>query len=210
MRVLVATRSGDKLREIRALLRDVESLSLLDLNYAQIPPSDAEEGIEAYETFAENAIAKARYFQRLAGLPTIADDSGLVVDGLGGIPGVRSKRFAPVPQGISSAERDRANNEHLLTLLGDLELSKRTARYVCSAVHVSEDGETHLVEEVAEGLILGRTQGRAGFGYDPLFFDPTLGKSFAELSPAEKDARSHRGKAFRRLADVLTREQGVR
>jgi XTP/dITP diphosphohydrolase len=210
MRVLVATRSGDKLREIRAILRGVESLSLLDLNDAQIPPSEEEEGIEAHETFAENALAKAFFFHRLSGLPTVADDSGLVVDGLGGIPGVRSKRFAPVPDGISSAERDRANGEHLLSLLGGLELSKRTARYVCAAVFVAADGESHVVEEIAEGLILGRPQGRAGFGYDPLFFDPHLGKSFAELSPAEKDASSHRGKAFRRLAALLSSDQGAR
>jgi len=209
MRVLVATRSADKLREIRAILRGVESLSLLDLNDAEIPPSEAEEGIEAHDTFAENAIAKALYFHRLSGLPTIADDSGLVVDSLGGIPGVRSKRFAPVPDGMASAERDRANNEHLLSLLGDLELSRRTARYVCAAVFVSEKGESHVVEEAAEGLILGRPQGRSGFGYDPLFFDPTLGKSFAALSPAEKDSRSHRGKAFRKLAALLLSEHGV-
>jgi XTP/dITP diphosphohydrolase len=198
------------LREIRAILRDVESLSLLDLNDAGIAPADAEEEIESYETFSENAMAKALYFHRLTGLPTIADDSGLVVDALDGRPGVHSKRFAPVPPGTSSLARDRANNEHLLFLLGDRMLSERGARYVCAAAFVASGGESRVVEEVAEGWILGRPQGRAGFGYDPLFYDPGLGKSFAELSPAEKDTRSHRGKAFRRLAELLSGDGLIR
>lgn len=204
MRVLVATRSGDKLREIRAILRGVESLTLLDLSDAGISPSEEEEGIECHESFAANATAKAEYFHRLSGLPTIADDSGLVVDALNGRPGVRSKRFAPDSEGLSSSDRDRANNEYLLHLLGDRELSGRSARYVCIAAFIGESGECQVIEGVAEGLILGRPQGRSGFGYDPLFFDPALGKSFADLSPDEKDARSHRGKAFRSLAAILS------
>ena len=203
MKLLVATRSAHKLGEIRAILRDVGRLSLVDLNDVGFAPSPEEEGIEAYETFSENALAKARYFAEKTGLPTVADDSGLVVDALGGRPGVHSKRFAPGGKELSSEDRDRANNEHLLELLGDRPLAERTARYVCVAALVDDSADPIQARGEAEGLILGRPRGYGGFGYDPLFYDQALGRTFAELTPREKDERSHRGRAFRRLATDL-------
>ncbi|MEX1255992.1 MAG: non-canonical purine NTP pyrophosphatase [Gemmatimonadota bacterium] len=203
MRLVVATRSAHKLGEIRAILRGVPGLELLDLNDAGVRPTAEEEDIERFETFEENALAKARHFHTLSGLPVVADDSGICVDALGGLPGVRSKRFCPGGELLTDEERDRANNEYLLRLLGDLDLAERKASYVCIAALVEGEGPPHLFEGKASGLILGNARGKGGFGYDPLFFDPLEGKTFAELSPAEKDARSHRGAAFRALAGHL-------
>lgn len=186
-------------------MRGVPGLDLIDLNDAGVKPSEEEEGIEAFDTFAENAVAKARYFRERTGLPTVADDSGIVVDALDGAPGVRSKRFSPDAAGLSGEERDRDNLQHLLRLLGDLPLARRTGRYVCvAALDMGADEEPHTFTGTAEGLILGRPRGRGGFGYDPIFFDQHTGKSFAELTPAEKDAISHRGGAFRELGRYLS------
>jgi len=204
-KVLVATRSAHKLREIRALLRDVEGVEWVSLDQMGIAPSEEEESIEAFDTFEANALAKARWFQQKSGLPTLADDSGLVVDALEGRPGVYSRRFAPGFEERPSEEQDEANNLYLLELLGELDLAKRSARYVCVAALVLSEGEEWCVRGEAEGLILGRPRGWGGFGYDPLFFDPASGRTFAELAPEEKDARSHRGHAFRLLRDELIR-----
>lgn len=203
MKLLVATRSAHKLLEIRRILAAVSGLRVVDLNEAGLPPSPEEDDIEAFDTFEENALAKARHFYALSGLPTVADDSGLAVDALDGAPGVRSKRFAPDTEGLDAAQVDRANNEHLLERLGDLPLADRTARFVCVAALVDGSGREHIFRGEAPGLILGRPRGWEGFGYDPLFLDRELGRSFGELTRAEKQARSHRGRAFRALADHL-------
>ncbi|MDX1567488.1 MAG: non-canonical purine NTP pyrophosphatase, partial [Longimicrobiales bacterium] len=146
---------------------------------------------------------KARYFHDRSGLPTVADDSGLAVDALGGRPGVRSKRFAP-DQGLDGEERDRANNRHLIRLLEDVPPEDRTARYVCVAALVEKAGaEPRYFRGEAPGLIVDEPRGTGGFGYDPHFFDPELQKTFAEIPPEEKNARSHRGRAFRALAAHL-------
>jgi XTP/dITP diphosphohydrolase len=208
VRLVVATRSPDKLREIRRILADVPGIRLMDLNDAGIPPSPEEEAIEAFETFTENASAKARHFYERTGIPTVADDSGLEVDALGGRPGVHSKRFAPVGPTVSGGDRDRANNEHLLELLGDLDLARRTARYVCVAALESGEEDPVLFRGECEGRILGRPRGHGGFGYDPIFLDPASGRSFGELTPQEKQERSHRGAAFRAVAAYLKGEGG--
>lgn len=205
MKLLVATRSAHKLREICTILREVRGLELLDLNDAGVAPAPEEDDIEQFDSFLENAQAKAEYFHRLTGMPTVADDSGLCVDALQGRPGVHSKRFAPGGDRLPSEERDRANNDYLLTLLGDLELAGRTASYVCVAAFIDAHGVSAYFEGRAHGLILGLPRGKGGFGYDPLFYDQQEGKTFAELRPAEKDARSHRGAAFRALAAHLNR-----
>lgn len=206
MKLAVATRSGHKLREIRAIMRGDPSVELVGLDDLGIPWSEAEEEIEVFDTFRENALAKARYFAPLTGIPTVADDSGLVVDALGGRPGVRSKRYSPQSDRLSGEERDRANLDHLLDELGDLPFAKRTARYVCVAAYVAaETGREIVVDGKCEGLILGRPRGTDGFGYDPVFFHPPSGRTMAELSPGEKDAVSHRGTAFRALSDALER-----
>jgi XTP/dITP diphosphohydrolase len=177
-------------------------LELVDLDQAGIPEDAAEDGLEPFDTFEENAAAKAAYFHRLSGLATVADDSGLEVDALAGQPGVRSRRFAPLPAGAGREEQDHANNLHLLARLEGVGAARRTARYVCVAALV-EEGKRSLFRGTAEGAILGHPRGRGGFGYDPLFLFPELGLTFAEASPAEKHARSHRGRAFRALASHL-------
>ncbi len=208
MKVLVATRSAHKLREIRTILREIPALALVSPDQVGLAPQPEEEGIEVGETFEENARAKARWFHERTGLPTLADDSGLVVDALDGRPGVHSKRFAPAGEGLDGEARDEANNLHLLDLLADLPLPRRTGRYVCVAVLYRSPGDEVVVQGEAEGLILGRPRGWEGFGYDPLFLDPASGRSFAELSPEEKDERSHRGRAFRALERHLRGEAG--
>ncbi len=205
MKLVLATRSGHKLHEIRTILRGIPSLDLLDLHGAGVPFLSAEDEIEVFETFDENAIAKACYFQPLTGLPTVADDSGLVVDALGGAPGVHSKRFAPSGGKLEGEERDRENLEHLLRELSQVSLADRTARYVCvAALATGSTEELSTFTGRAEGLILDSGRGERGFGYDPIFLDRSSGKTFAELTPAEKNAVSHRGAAFRLLAGRLS------
>ena len=203
MELVLATRSTHKLKEIRKILAVVPNLRVLDLDQVGAPYDAAEEDLEPYETFEENAASKASYFQKITGLPTVADDSGIEIDLLDGAPGVRSKRFAP-DQGLSGLPLDQANNEHLLASLGDTPLAERTGRYVCVAVLDRGDpDDVTYVRGEAPGLILDAPRGSGGFGYDPLFFDEELRQTFAEIAPDEKNARSHRGKAFRALAERL-------
>lgn len=205
-RVVLATRSAHKLFEIRRILADVPDLLVVDLEGLAVAPAPEEEDLEPYDTFEANARSKAAYFQQKTGRPTVADDSGLVVDALDGAPGVRSKRFAP-DEGLEGEERDRRNNEHLLERLEGVPLEERTARYVCVAVLDRGGGEVEVFRGEAPGLILDRPRGEGGFGYDPLFFDRELGKTFAEISRDEKNRRSHRGKAFRALATFFRGEE---
>jgi XTP/dITP diphosphohydrolase len=205
VKLLVATRSRHKLAEIRAILSGVPELELLSLDDAGVPEDPAEDALEPYDTFEENARSKAAHFRRVSGLPTVADDSGIEVDVLAGAPGVRSRRFAPLPEDTLREEQDRANNEHLLDQLALVSDPRcRTARYVCVAVLDEGEGRVATFRGTAEGRIASEPSGSGGFGYDPLFYDPELGRTFAEITPAEKDARSHRGKAFRALALHLT------
>ena len=205
MKLLLATRSTHKLKEIRAILRDEPEIELVDLNAAAVPVSGDEDLIEAFDTFEENAVAKAIHFHAKTGLPTVADDSGLVVDALDGAPGARSKRFAPVRDGVRGAERDWENLEHLLRKLAGIDLRARTARYVCvTALVTTATGQPDIFRGTVEGLILGHPRGEGGFGYDPVFYHRGLGRTFAEIAPEEKDAVSHRGKAFRDLACHLS------
>ncbi len=212
MDLVLATRSTHKIEEIQKILDIVPDLRVLDLTEVGVSYDPVEEDLEPYATFEENAASKAAHFRKITGLPTVADDSGIEIDLLGGAPGVRSKRFAP-NQGLEGLAMDQANNEHLLESLGDAPFSERTGRYVCVAVLKWGDqgepggsanlGDPIVVRGEAAGIILHAPRGSGGFGYDPLFFDPDLGKSFAEITPEKKNARSHRGKAFRALAERL-------
>ncbi len=202
MELLVATRSPHKMAEIRDILSSVPALRVLDLDEVGVPYTAAEETLEPYETFEENAVSKAQYFHDISAIPTLADDSGIEVDALDGAPGVRSKRFAP-DQGLAGEERDRANNTYLLRLLGHQPLAERAARYVCVAALARGENVTTVRGE-AHGLIAMSPTGEEGFGYDSLFLDPELDRTFGEISPAEKHARSHRGRALRALARQLT------
>jgi XTP/dITP diphosphohydrolase len=195
--LLLATRSAGKLRELRALFVGA-SVDVVDLATVGIPESTAEDTLEAFDTFEENALAKARYFHGLSGLPTVADDSGLAVAALGGAPGVRSKRFAGATG--TGREVDAANNAKLQKVLDDV--ADRSAAFVCVAAYV--DGTTALFERgEVPGRVTAVPSGTEGFGYDPYFWSDELGMTFADASIAQKEAVSHRGRAFRRLLDVL-------
>lgn len=198
--VLLATRSAGKVRELRPLLEragwtvvDLESFGLYD---------EAEEAeIERHATFEENALAKARYFYETAGgIATIADDSGLEVVHLGGAPGVRTKRFSGRDD-LTGQALDDANNRALMAALEGAR--DRSARYVCAAAFVGHDAELVRRGETS-GRILVAPRGSGGFGYDPYFESPELdGRTFAEAATEEKEAVSHRGRAFRALLDAL-------
>lgn len=207
MRLLVATRSSGKMPEIRRILADVPDLEILSLEEAGIAYDPAEDHLEPHDTFQENALSKARYFQEKSGLPTVADDSGIAVDALGGAPGVRSKRFAPDAgvdgDGLEGQALDDANNRHLVARLRDVAPEDRTARYVCVAVLVEDGADPMAFRGEAPGVVIEEPRGSRGFGYDPHVYDPDLGKTFAEMTGGEKDTRSHRGHAFRALADAL-------
>jgi XTP/dITP diphosphohydrolase len=204
--ILVATRSEHKLREIRDLMGTRAGVQLISLRDAGIEEMPEEEGIEVYDTFAENALAKARYFAERSGLPTLADDSGICVDALGGAPGVRSKRFSDRPA-LSGLELDAANNALLLERLADVPDAERSARFVCAAALVERGGGERVFLGECEGVILHQPRGADGFGYDPIFRPLGYERSFGEFTAAEKNEISHRATAFRAVAAAL--EAGV-
>ncbi len=204
MDLVVATRSPGKLAEIRAILSVVPGLRVMDLTGAGVAYDPAEEHLEPHDTFEENALSKARFFHDRCGLATVADDSGLEVAALGGEPGVRSKRFAP-DDAIRDGDVDEANNRHLLRALEGVPPDMRGAHFVCVAALIEPGSAPQVFRGEAPGVILEAERGAGGFGYDPVFFDPELGRTFAELSPEEKNGRSHRGRAFRALAERLGR-----
>src|SRR5262245_16013570 len=215
--LLIATSNKGKVAEIASLLEglDCRAIGLEDL--PQVPPPVEETGT----TFVENALIKADYYQAATGLLTLADDSGLEVDALDGRTGVYSARYGG--EGLSSAQQITL----LLEELKDAPEEKRTARFVCVVALVGAAGETSDKRESVRGLdrapvdsagrprirqtFEGRCEGRialaprgaSGFGYDPIFIDAELGRTFAELSPQEKSSRSHRGKALRSTIEYL-------
>ena len=196
--LLLATRSAGKLREIRPLLAPL-GLHLLDLAEAGLP-EESDDELEAGSTFEENALAKARhYFTVSGGIPTVADDSGIEVNALRGQPGVRSKRWSGRTD-LSGQALDDANNATLLDALKAL--PDRTARYVCVAAFADASGEIVARGETT-GIIVGQPRGSGGFGYDPFFLSDDLGVTFGEATPEEKARVSHRGRAFRQLAERL-------
>lgn len=204
-RLLLASRSEDKAREIKEILAAAGAgVELQSLEDARIPCSSAEERIEEHDSFLGNARAKAEYFAKLTGLPTVADDSGIEVISLMGAPGVRSKRFALNAAQLTGKELDQANNRELLLRLRGADEKRRRASYVCVAVLLRRP---NAVPQDFTGRCWGRVleepRGTGGFGYDPLFLDEELQKTFAELTPEEKHARSHRGEAFRAVAEAL-------
>ncbi|HEV2130309.1 MAG TPA: RdgB/HAM1 family non-canonical purine NTP pyrophosphatase [Longimicrobiaceae bacterium] len=203
-RLLIATRSRDKLREIRQILADLPDWEILGLRDLGIQEEPAEADLEQFDTFEANALAKARYFAARAGMPVLADDSGLCVDALGGAPGVRSKRFSGRTD-LTGRDLDRINNAHLLRLLADVELPDRTARYVCAAAVVDQQGREEVFLGTCDGVILREPQGSGGFGYDPLFFLPAEEATFGELDPRRKNAISHRARAIHTARAALAR-----
>jgi len=211
-RFLLATRSEGKLRELREIFAGF-GLEVVDLSSLGIPKAEAEDTLEAFETFEENALAKARYFYEAAGgIPTFGDDSGMCVDALGGEPGVYSKRWSGRDD-LEGAALDASNNEKLVRRIEQARAEQGSrftdaARYVAVAAFKDDDGEVVRRGEI-EGRVILTPRGTGGFGYDPYFEAPDLGGTFAE-SPIEKTARgSHRSRAFRSLLAALRAEGRV-
>ena len=194
IRLMLATGNPGKVVELRDLLAfhlDLGGVSLLTPRDWPAPlPDVAETGT----TFAENARLKAEALASATGFPTLADDSGLCVDALDGAPGLYSARWAG--EGASDADR----NAKLLLALADVPPERRTARFVCTAALAIPGRETVTAEGVCEGIILDAPQGANGFGYDPLFLLPNLGRTMAELTAEEKNRLSHRAQAVSRLS----------
>ncbi len=193
--ILLATRNAGKCAEFQAMLADA-ACRLLTIPDAGMPLPEVEED---GQTFADNAVKKATELARASGCLTMADDSGLEVDALGGDPGVRSARYAGEPCS------DAHNNAKLLAALDGVE--NRRARFRCVLALASPDGDCATVSGVCEGHIAHSMQGDGGFGYDPLFVpDVEEARSFAELSPAEKHAMSHRGQALQAALEAWFRD----
>jgi len=201
MRLLVATRNPGKVRELRDILAGYPQVELVGLEDLGVPESPEEDAVEAFETFEENALAKARYYARLTGELTLADDSGICVDALDGAPGVRSRRFAGEVE-ARGMRQDEANNRLLLRLLADIPPERRTARYVCAAA-LAGQGWDDVFVGTCDGIVIDEPRGMGGFGYDPLFWMPEEGMTFGELPPARKSEVSHRGRAVRAAAQAL-------
>jgi XTP/dITP diphosphohydrolase len=211
--ILVATRSSGKLRELREIFADFD-LDTMDLAAAGIPVTAAEDEVESYPTFLENSLAKARHFHRLTGMPTLADDSGLVVDALGGAPGVLSKRYSERAD-LSGIALDQSNNEKLLRELARVDSERaargeapapRSARYMCVAAYAGVEGELTRDGQI-DGRIITAPRGSGGFGYDAYVEVPELQGTMAEAGWREKSKVSHRARAFRALLPAL-RELG--
>jgi XTP/dITP diphosphohydrolase len=193
VKLVLASSNPGKLREIRAMLTPI-GIDLISQKELSI--EDAE---EPHETFLENALAKARHASRAAGLPALADDSGLCVDALGGEPGVHSAHYAG--RDGSREERDARNNRKLLSDLNE----NRSAYYVCVMVFLRrpQDPRPLVAEGIWRGEIARAPRGAHGFGYDPLFHLADLGRTAAELDPEHKNRISHRGAALRRMLELL-------
>lgn len=192
MKIAIATNNRKKLAEIRTVLGGFfeEMYSLDDLGISV-------EIEETGSTLTENALIKARTILGMTGLASLADDSGLMCDALDGAPGVYSARYA------GEGHDDKANNALLLENLADRD---RSAHF-CSVIALClPDGREFTAEGRVDGVILDAERGEGGFGYDPLFFSPELGKTFAEASPDEKNSVSHRGRALRNMESVVERE----
>lgn len=190
-KIVLASNNQGKLKEFGQILAPF-NISLHAQSEFDIPEAD-----EPFLTFVENALTKARHAARLTGLPALADDSGLCVNALGGGPGVHSARFAGEPKS------DRRNNQALVTKLESLQ--DKSAYYYCVLVYVRSefDPQPIIADGCWKGEIISEPLGDNGFGYDPHFWIPSLGKTAAQLSPDEKNRLSHRGQALRCLLDKL-------
>jgi XTP/dITP diphosphohydrolase len=202
MKLLVATRNEGKIREIRDLFTGLRfDLTFPVDQFLERLPDEAD--LERGTSFAENAVAKARYFAKRGTIATLAEDSGLEVDALDGAPGVFSARWA---QMHAAGSGDAANNALLLERLAGVPDEQRTARYRCVVAYLETPlAKPQLVEATCEGRILSQPRGSGGFGYDPLFFSNDVGMTFAEAPMPAKQRVSHRGRAIRALVEVLVR-----
>lgn len=195
-KIVIASSNKGKIAELKAALAGLP-LKVLDLShFGQLAEPE-----ETGKTFAENALLKAKYYAEKMHNACLADDSGLEVDALDGAPGVFSARYAGPDGGVAEC------NAKLLKELDNVEDASRTARFRCVLAFVDEDRSVLLADGTCEGMILRQARGQEGFGYDPLFYVPEIGKTLAEVSLAEKNLLSHRGQAVRsmvaKLADYL-------
>ena len=197
-KIILSTNNGKKLAEIESLLSD--------LSVETVPQATLKIGVaeEPFNTFIENALAKARFASNATNLPAIADDSGICVDALNGMPGILSARFS------GELTDDKRNNKKLLELLKDEK--NRKAHYYCALVFITspKDPQPIVVEGVWQGEILLGPQGKNGFGYDPIFLDYKTDLSAAELTPELKNRISHRGQALQKLKQKLKILYGIK
>ncbi|SFP27259.1 XTP/dITP diphosphohydrolase [Amycolatopsis arida] len=194
-RLLLATRNAKKLAELRRILERAGVSGVAVVGLADVP--EFPEAPETGATFEENALAKARDAAKATGLPAVADDSGLAVDALNGMPGVLSARWA------GRHGDDRANLELVLGQLADVPDERRGAAFVCAAALVTPSGAETVVRGEWRGTLTREPRGTHGFGYDPIFVPEGETRTSAELTPEEKDAASHRGRALRALLPCL-------
>lgn len=192
MQIVLATKNRDKIREIKELLRDLPLTVLTFEDFLNFPDID-----ETGETLKENAVLKAKGVAQFTGYAALADDSGIEVDALNGAPGVYSSRYA----GPGCTYDD--NNRKLLRELEGVPKEKRTARFRAVIAVAWDAGNVDSVEATAEGWITESNRGKDGFGYDPVFYYPPAGKTFAEMTLEEKNRVSHRGKALARAKELL-------
>ena len=195
-KVILASRNKGKIKEIGDILGKYD-MTVVSRDDAGLPIDEVE---ETGETFEENSYIKAKAILDVAGVPTVADDSGLMVDALGGAPGVYSARYA----GENCTYED--NNRKLLDALADVPDEKRCARFVSVITMLWPDGRKIVARGECEGRILTETRGEGGFGYDPLFVPEGYDISFGEMSPEEKNKISHRAKALMKLESILENE----
>lgn len=192
-KIVLASDNAHKCEEIQAILKNFD-FNIIPMREAGFNGDDI---IEDGDTFEANAMIKAKTILEALGVAALADDSGLEVDALDCAPGVYSARYAGVPKS------DERNNEKLLEALKDVPDHNRTARFVTVLTLLFEDGRSLVARGEVEGIIAHTPKGTNGFGYDPLFVVPSLGKSFAELSSSEKNAMSHRANALKILCEMI-------
>ncbi|MCR5213292.1 MAG: XTP/dITP diphosphatase [Eubacterium sp.] len=191
-KLVFATGNMNKLREIKEILSGLD-IEVISMKEAGIDVDIVEDG----DTFEANALIKARAVCKASGHMAVADDSGLVVDALGGEPGIYSARY------MGEDTSYDIKNQAIIDRLNGVPDEERSARFVCAAALVLPDGREYVFVEAMEGRIGYEIAGQNGFGYDPIFYLPEYGKTSAEISPDEKNAISHRGKAMRKMADFL-------
>ena len=194
MKILLASHNKNKISELQAIMntisKDFEVISMSEIGFN-------DDIVEDGDTFEANALIKSRTGARL-GYITVADDSGLMVDALGGAPGVYSARYA------GEECNNEANNQKLLTELADVDFNSRTAKFVSVVTCSFPDGREDIVARgECKGMIINEYRGNGGFGYDPLFLYEPLGKTFAEMTSEEKNAVSHRGMAMKKFAEII-------
>jgi XTP/dITP diphosphohydrolase len=193
-KLILATRNPEKLRELRRILEAGRvPVDVSDLDEFPDMPEVAETGL----TFTENALLKARAVAAFTGLPAVADDSGICIDALNGMPGVLSARWS------GAHGDDEANLRLVLSQLADVPAGQRGAHFACAAALAAPSGAEHVTEGVLDGSVIDTPRGANGFGYDPIFVPDSSALTTAEMSPAGKDKISHRGRALRALAPVI-------